>query len=248
MSAVLGGAYPEVHSTLILKDGRLVVEEYTYGYQRDQLHSVQSCTKSVTSILIGQALDQRLIPGLDTPVYEFFPERKGHRWIDERYPITLKHLLTMTAALDWNEEVTVHRYAQRQHSHERERRPRGLCARQKSGRRPRAEVPVHERPVDTPGGNPEEHHWPHRRPVRRKALVHPMGITEHTWWSMPDGTCHTGGGLSLRPRDFAKIGLMMLNDGGMAVEADRFRILGARVDLPPYSTRRLWLRLPVAHA
>ena len=44
-------------------------------------------------------------------------------------------------------------------------------------------------------------------------LFAPMGITEHRWWSTPDGTCHTGGGLTLRPRDFAKIGLMLLNDG-----------------------------------
>jgi CubicO group peptidase (beta-lactamase class C family) len=44
-------------------------------------------------------------------------------------------------------------------------------------------------------------------------LFKPLGIHDYRWFTAPDGTCHTGGGLSLRPRDAAKIGTMMLQGG-----------------------------------
>jgi CubicO group peptidase (beta-lactamase class C family) len=44
-------------------------------------------------------------------------------------------------------------------------------------------------------------------------LFCPLGITNYTWWAFPNGVFHTGGGLYLRPRDMAKIGCVVLNNG-----------------------------------
>ena len=50
---ILAGNYPKTHSVLIIKDGKLVLEEYFYGNKRDDLHYLDSATKSITSILLG---------------------------------------------------------------------------------------------------------------------------------------------------------------------------------------------------
>jgi CubicO group peptidase (beta-lactamase class C family) len=44
-------------------------------------------------------------------------------------------------------------------------------------------------------------------------LFEPLGISQYQWGSYADGHTHTDGGLSLRPRDMAKIGQLMLNNG-----------------------------------
>jgi len=88
---------------LIARNGKLVLEEYFYGYSRDRIHPIQSVTKSVISLLLGIAQDGGFVDGMDVPVYTFFPEHAGKKWIDRKYPITLANLLTMSAAIDWND-------------------------------------------------------------------------------------------------------------------------------------------------
>ena len=51
------------------------------------------------------AIDRGIIKGVDTRIYELLPEYKGTKWIDQRYDIKLKHVLTMTAGLDWKWEL-----------------------------------------------------------------------------------------------------------------------------------------------
>ena len=79
MDKILAEDLPHVHSVLLFKNGKLVLEEYFYGYNRNKLHSIQSCTKSITSILVGIAVDQKIIPNLNTKVYE----------LPDRYPLPL---------------------------------------------------------------------------------------------------------------------------------------------------------------
>jgi hypothetical protein len=94
-----------VHSVLLVKNGKLVLDEYFYGNHRNGLHSIASDTKSVTSILVGIAVDRKLIHDLNQMLYEVFPEYTGAQWIDQKYEITLKHALTMTGGLDWDEST-----------------------------------------------------------------------------------------------------------------------------------------------
>jgi len=71
---VINNTYENVHSVLIIRNGRMVVEEYFPGrgssgqyrqFMRDTLHEMHSVTKSVNSILIGIAIDQHLISRVD---------------------------------------------------------------------------------------------------------------------------------------------------------------------------------------
>ena len=74
MRNILKGRFKNIHSVLLVKNGKLVLEEYFYGYNRDKQHQLRSATKSVTSILVGIAKDQKRIKSVDQKLYEFFPE------------------------------------------------------------------------------------------------------------------------------------------------------------------------------
>jgi len=83
LTQIRNDIYKNIHSILIVKNGRLVVEEYFSGqeedgqhrvYQRDTLHGIHSATKSVNSILVGIAIDQHRISDVDAKVSALFPE------------------------------------------------------------------------------------------------------------------------------------------------------------------------------
>src|SRR5262245_61437960 len=65
---------PGIDSLLIARNGYLVTEEYFNGWGPDDLHTLQSDSKSVTSLFVGIALSQGKISSIDEPVLGFFPE------------------------------------------------------------------------------------------------------------------------------------------------------------------------------
>src|SRR5262245_35807838 len=65
---------PDIDSLLIVRNGHLVVEEYFHGSSAEHLHTLQSDSKSVTSLLVGIALKQGYLESLDQRVLDFFPD------------------------------------------------------------------------------------------------------------------------------------------------------------------------------
>jgi CubicO group peptidase (beta-lactamase class C family) len=80
---------------IILKGGRIVAEAYAGGRSRDSASQLASAAKSVVSTLIGIAIDQGHIKGVDQSAADFIPEWKG----TPKAAITVRHLLTMTSGL-----------------------------------------------------------------------------------------------------------------------------------------------------
>ena len=66
-------AWLESRACLSPRTENLIVEEYFYGFDRDEAHQLRSVTKSVSSLITGIALDQGLMPGVETPIAEFVP-------------------------------------------------------------------------------------------------------------------------------------------------------------------------------
>ncbi len=112
------GKYGEVHSILIYKDDKLVLEEYFPGhtYQWDapghkgewvawdseMQHCIQSDTKSITSLCIGIAMDKGFIESVNQSIFDYLPDYQ-HLNINNKEYITIEHLLTMTSGLQWEE-------------------------------------------------------------------------------------------------------------------------------------------------
>ena len=210
---ILAGEFPNIHSVLLVKDGKLILEEYFYGYDRDDLHYLASATKSISSILVGILLDEDMLKNVDQYVYQLFSGYRKTEWIDKKYEITVRHLLSMTSGIEWDEN----RAASDPRNDYFAMRRGGDWIRyvftkklvappgQKFNYNGGLSALLGEIIRRNSGLNAEK--------FSKKYLFDPLGISHYSWLKYNDGSINTGGGLLLRPRDMAKIGQLMLNNG-----------------------------------
>ena len=97
---------PQIHSLLIARHGKLVLEEYFHGYARDQPHDTRSASKSWTAVLIGAAMQAGIPLRLDTPVYQTMLGTLAADLDARKRAMTLEHLLTMTAGFNCDPDDT----------------------------------------------------------------------------------------------------------------------------------------------
>jgi hypothetical protein len=101
--------YPRFRSLLLIRHGRIVFERYFRAADRHSPNNVKSCSKVIISALIGAALREGHIRSLDAPLTELLPEHYARVADQQKRRITPRHLLTMSAGLEWdeNDETTV---------------------------------------------------------------------------------------------------------------------------------------------
>lgn len=86
-------------ASVIVKNGYIIDEYYKDGYDENTVFLLHSASKSVTSALVGIAIDRGYIESVDTPIYEYFSQLENRQ--DERWRrITIRHLLTHTSGID----------------------------------------------------------------------------------------------------------------------------------------------------
>ncbi|WP_337966138.1 serine hydrolase [uncultured Flavobacterium sp.] len=100
MQKIVDGTYANVHSVLIIKDGKLVFEEYFYDNNKAKLHELRSATKSFVSALTGIAIDKGLIKDKTETVLSYFPDYTIKNLTDDKKQITIENLLTNQSGLD----------------------------------------------------------------------------------------------------------------------------------------------------
>lgn len=92
----------DTHTTafLVVRDDALLYEGYFNGYDRQSTQTSFSVAKSFVSALVGVAIKEGYIGGVDDPITKYIPELKGPR-MDK---ITIRHLLTMSSGLKYSGE------------------------------------------------------------------------------------------------------------------------------------------------
>jgi CubicO group peptidase (beta-lactamase class C family) len=100
---ILNGTYKDVHSVLLYHRGKLVMEEYFYGYSVGRPHQLRSATKSVVSALAGIAIDIGAFPGADKPVLPHVSYTSYANPDARKSTITLGEFLSMSSGLDCND-------------------------------------------------------------------------------------------------------------------------------------------------
>ena len=85
---------------VILQGGKLRVERYGLGFDKDGRWTSFSVAKSFTSTLVGAALRDGFIKSMDDKVSDYIPDMKGSAYDD----VSLRQLLTMTSGVRWNED------------------------------------------------------------------------------------------------------------------------------------------------
>jgi CubicO group peptidase (beta-lactamase class C family) len=94
--------YKDITSIMVVQDGKTVYEHYFNGSTADALNDTRSATKSITALLVGAAIDRRLISGVAARVYDFFP---GHTpGAAALANTTLEDLMTMSSLWECNDE------------------------------------------------------------------------------------------------------------------------------------------------
>lgn len=92
----------KLHSALVVRNGTLVSETYFNGFTRDNPHDLRSATKSLTALLIGIAIEQGVLDGVDVPMMQSL--QASYPDTQDKSDITLRHLLTMSSGLDCHDQ------------------------------------------------------------------------------------------------------------------------------------------------
>lgn len=216
----------DVHAVVVARHGKLVFEQYfsgidqpwgrpegIYDFDATTKHDMRSGSKSVVSLLVGIAIDRRLIAGVDTPVIDVFPDHADVRspgW--ER--ITLRHLLTMSSGFKWDENRSWTDPVNDEPHLAMEPDPIRYVL-SKPIAAPADTIWVYcGGGTDLLGAIIERVSGKPLEAFARDHLFTPLNITDVEWKSYPrNGKISAAAGLRLRPRDAAKIGQLVLNDG-----------------------------------
>jgi len=216
------GTYGDVHSLLIMRNDSFVLEKYFSPNPvsvRETLQDIQTVTQAITSTLVGIAIHQGKISGVDEKVYNFFPEY-SHIFDQDsaKYTITLEHLLTMTAGFAWTEDIATYWW----YGAEDELANMIWCTDGDWIKH------VLSRPLfDDPGsrfvynsgatmllsGIINKACGLSLEEFAAEYLFKPLGISTWEWETCPKGNSTTFFHLDLRPLDMLKIGQLYLNKG-----------------------------------
>jgi CubicO group peptidase (beta-lactamase class C family) len=216
-----------IHGLVVLQNGKLIVERYFEGQDRERgvgdlgtvkfaaetLHDLRSCSKSIVALLYGIALQQGKVPAPEASLLSGFPEyRDLDDW--ERSRVNVHHALSMTMGTDWDESSLP--YVD----------PRNSETAMDSAP-DRYRYILERQVVDRPGV-----HWTYcggatallarliakgsgksLRDFAREYLFGPLGMGPTQWAAGPDGEPFAASGARMSVRDLSRIGTLMLSGG-----------------------------------
>ena len=201
----------QIHSLLIARHGKLVVEEYFHGYNRDQPHDTRSASKSWTATLIGAAMQAGVPLRLDTPVYKTMLDSVPADLDPRKSAMTLEHLLTMTAGFNCDPNDTTS-------ADEDVMEDRGV----QDWYGYTLSVPLISAPGEKifycstepnlAGGVLATVAHESQLSLFERLLARPLRLRDY-YLFLRSGDAYGGGGHRVVSRDFAKLAQLMLNDG-----------------------------------
>jgi len=225
MNDIQAGQFSFIDAVVIAKDGVLVFEETVRSSTdfRDAwvsnvnpvMHAQFSVSKSITSLVVGIAIDEGYIADIDIPYLGLFSYPAYDNWDARKDAITLEHVLSMRAGLDWDEWDPPYSSPDNQWNR--------FVNEETDFSKAFLDLPV----VADPGsvfaystaasaslGQAVENSVPLSLiDFGLGELMTPLGITDIEVLTTPTGLPNGGSGFYLRARDTAKIGQLLVNAG-----------------------------------
>jgi len=229
INRIQDNTYKRIHSVLIVRNNKLVLEEYfpgfTYnwsGYKfqgdrinfgRDIPHNLASVTKSITSTLVGIAIDQGCLKSVDRAVFDYFPTY-AHLKTAEKEKITIKHLLTMSSGFEWNEwEYSLSDIRNDLIQFCMVNDPPGYILGKDVCHDPGTTFYYNSAGINLLGEIIKHASGLNAEKFAEQYLFTPIGSNSAEWKMLTPEIVFTSGDLKLTPRDMAKIGFLFLNNG-----------------------------------
>lgn len=205
--------FKSITSIVVIKDGKLLIEEYFNGADRNTLHNTRSVGKSFASTITGIAIEEDYLKGTDQTLNEFYDLSQFSNYSSKKDEVTIKSLLTMSSGFDGSDS----NYDSPGHEDKMQRTNNWVkFALDLSMDNTRA---VGEKwdyftagtlllgdiiDKSVPGGLEK---------YADKKLFGPLGISNYEWFHTPQNVPYTGGGLEMNALDFAKYGQLYKNNG-----------------------------------
>lgn len=224
---------------VVLKDNQIVIEEHFNSFMRMSILDIRSAGKSVTALLLGIAIKEGLIENLDQSIYSLFSQNKDVSVNEDYKKIKLRHLLDMSSGLDADTD-----------------RPEtvgqaGNWMSREDWKEYLLNVPVTAQPGENwvyadinavlIGMAIEEASGMSLRDYAHEKLFKPLGIEQVYWYTNTANQTGGAGNLYLSTFDFAKLGLLVVNEGKWAgrqfIDSNYIKELieHKKFDLSPYA-------------
>jgi CubicO group peptidase (beta-lactamase class C family) len=209
--AIGRGEYPNIDSIVLSENGRVIYEKYFNGLTQDSVNDTRSSFKSITSLLMGIAIDKGFIKRVDQKVYSFFPEYESYsNWDSRKANMTIRDLLEMKSGYDCEEWDDTKDCEEKM----------------------MASDDWVKFSLDLPMSHDPGTVWAYsssnamvlggiiagasKMPISEfadKFLFQPLGIKQYRWTKDPRGHGMTAGSFYMLPSDMLKIGELVLNKG-----------------------------------
>ena len=222
-AAIAKGDFGKITSVLVMRDGKLLHENYFDDGGAEALRNTRSATKTITGMLVGIAIRDKYLPGVQAPIARYFADKRPFQNPDPRKDrITVEDLLTMSSLAECDDSNTFSR-GNEERMYLIEDYSRFYL-----------DLPVKgfagfmTKPADAKYGRV----WSYctagasllgelvQRASKQKLqdlaareLLGPIGIAKADWQFTPLGIAFAGGGLGLRTRDLAALGQLYLQGG-----------------------------------
>jgi CubicO group peptidase (beta-lactamase class C family) len=206
------GVFKNISSLIVIKNGRLLIEEYFNGETRDSLHDPRSVGKSFASTILGIAENEGYFKNVDQTLKEFYDIKSYENYSSLKEDVSIKDLLTMSSVFDGNDDDS------NSPGNEENMYPAPDWVRFTLN------LPLNlKRQYDewhyfsagavllgdilnktVPGG---------LEAFADRKLFKPLGISKYKWQYTPQNVPNTAGGIRMNALDFAKYGQLYKNRG-----------------------------------
>ncbi len=193
-------------SLLVIRNGKLVAEAYPHDLgDMDRIANIQSMTKSFTSILTGIALDHQILDSVHQAFYSIYPEL----FVDaaDKQDIQLYHALTMTTGIDFDNDTDTKTL------YETEANSVSFVLSRPREYDPGIVFHYHDGAPQLVSAAIQHRYGKSFSTFADDFLFKPLGITSYQWEEAHDGNTFGAFSLYLKPRDLAKFGQLLLQQG-----------------------------------
>lgn len=204
--------FKNITGIVIIKEGKLLLEEYFNGSGRDSLQDTRSVGKSFSSALMGIAIKEGYLKSENQKLSEFYDLKLFKNYSPQKDNVTIKSLLTMSSGFDGNDE-NYESPGNEENMYPTENWVKFTL-----------DLPMTENPIGknwsyfTAGvvvsGDILDKTVPQGlKNYADQKLFQPLGITNYKWQFTPQQKPSLAGGLRMKALDFAKFGQLYQNNG-----------------------------------